>query len=164
MVERDAERKIHILLTQNMHRRLRIRCTELDVTIQDYVVRMLDQALAHEAGHEDEARARPEERRRCNDIPEEYYGWWRITETGTWVDDGLDDLGPAMISFTGDDDRLRMHCLLANVNAQGTKGSRKNNFAFSHPGFRPSSPAPQSRILDVGIATPADSLNRREQI
>jgi hypothetical protein len=56
-----------------------------------------------------------------NDIPEDYYGWWRITETGTWVDDGLDDLGPAMISFTGDDDRLRLHSLLAHVNAQGTK-------------------------------------------
>ena len=56
-----------------------------------------------------------------NDIPVEYYGWWRITETGTRVDDGLDDLGPAMISFTGDDDRLRMHCLLAHVNAQGTQ-------------------------------------------
>lgn len=37
-----------------------------------------------------------------NDIPEEYYGWWHITETGTWVNDYLDDLGPAMISFTGD--------------------------------------------------------------
>ena len=46
MVERDAERKLHIRLTQDMHRRLRIRCAELDVTIQDYVVRMLDQALA----------------------------------------------------------------------------------------------------------------------
>ena len=54
-------------------------------------------------------------------IPEECYGWWRITETGTWFDDGLDDLGTAMISFTGDDDRLRMHCLIAHVNAQGTE-------------------------------------------
>ena len=26
-----------------------------------------------------------------------------------------------MISFTGGDDRLRMHCLIAHVNAQGTK-------------------------------------------
>ena len=55
------------------------------------------------------------------DIPEEYYGWWRIIETGTWVNDYLDDLGPALLSLTGDDDRLRMHCLLAQVNAQGTK-------------------------------------------
>lgn len=55
--------------------------------------------------------ARPQRTKAMNDIPEEYYGWWRITETGTWVDDGLDDLEPAMISFTGDDDRLRMHCL-----------------------------------------------------
>ncbi len=64
MVERDAEKKIHVRLTQDMHRRLRIRCAELDVTIQDYVVRMLDQALAGEAGHEDKATARPKERKR----------------------------------------------------------------------------------------------------
>ena len=43
------------------------------------------------------------------DIPEEYYGWWRIIETGTWVNDYLDDLGPALLSLTGDGDRLRMH-------------------------------------------------------
>ena len=55
------------------------------------------------------------------DIPEKYYGWWRIIETGTWVNDYLEDLGPALLSLTGDDDRLRMHCLLAQVNAQGTK-------------------------------------------
>jgi len=64
MVERGAERKIHIRLTQDIHKRLRIRCAELDVTIQDYVVRMLDQALTGEAGHEDPSRARPKERRR----------------------------------------------------------------------------------------------------
>jgi hypothetical protein len=29
------------------------------------------------------------------------YGWWRMTETSQWVNDGLDDLGPAMISITG---------------------------------------------------------------
>src|SRR5439155_10938927 len=28
-------------------------------------------------------------------------GWWRIIETSQWVNDGLDDLGPAMISITG---------------------------------------------------------------
>ena len=54
-------------------------------------------------------------------IPPAYAGWWRITETGTWVADGLDDLGPALISFTGHDDRLRMHCLLAHVTAKPTK-------------------------------------------
>jgi hypothetical protein len=52
-----------------------------------------------------------------NTIPEEYRGWWRILETGTWTNDGLDILGPALISFTGYGDRLRMHCLLAYVNA-----------------------------------------------
>jgi hypothetical protein len=55
------------------------------------------------------------------DIPDEYYGWWRITTTSTWGNDYLDDLGPALLSLTGDDDRLRMHYLLANVNAMATK-------------------------------------------
>jgi hypothetical protein len=53
-------------------------------------------------------------------IPPEYRGWWRIVETGTWANDYLDDLGPALLSLTGDDDRLRMHYLLAYVNAQAT--------------------------------------------
>src|SRR5207247_10877003 len=38
-----------------------------------------------------------------------------------WVNAGLDDLGPAMISITGCADRLRMHCLLAYVNVRPTK-------------------------------------------
>jgi hypothetical protein len=55
-------------------------------------------------------------------IPPEYAGWWRITETGTWMKDGLDDLGRAVISFTGHGDRLRMHCLLAYVKPRFTRG------------------------------------------
>lgn len=39
-------------------------------------------------------------------IPPEYRGWWRIVDTGAWVNDGLDILGPALLSLTGDDDRL----------------------------------------------------------
>lgn len=55
-------------------------------------------------------------------IPSEYRGWWRITETSTWVDDGLDALGTALLSIgTGRGDRLRMHCLLAYVNCKATK-------------------------------------------
>ncbi len=54
-------------------------------------------------------------------IPPPYHGWWRIIETGTWVNDYLDDLGQACISFTGSDDRLRMHCLIAHVYASPTK-------------------------------------------
>jgi len=54
-------------------------------------------------------------------IPAEYRGWWRIVDTGTWVNDGLDILGPAVLSLTGHGDRLRMHCLLAYVNAKPTK-------------------------------------------
>ena len=56
-----------------------------------------------------------------NPIPDEYHGWWRIVDTGTWVNDGLDILGPALLSLTGLGDRLRMHCLLAYVNARSTK-------------------------------------------
>lgn len=54
------------------------------------------------------------------DVPREYTGWWRITETGTWDNDLLDALGPAVISITGYADRLRMHCLLAYVNVRPT--------------------------------------------
>ena len=39
-------------------------------------------------------------------IPPEYFGWWRIIETSQWIDDELDTLGPALISLTGEDDRL----------------------------------------------------------
>jgi len=55
------------------------------------------------------------------EMPEELRGWWRIVDTGTWVNDGLDILGPALLSLTGHGDRLRMHCLLAYVNARPTK-------------------------------------------
>ena len=54
-------------------------------------------------------------------IPPEFRGWWRIVDTGTWVNDDLDILGPALLSLTGCDDRLRMHCLLAYVNVRATK-------------------------------------------
>jgi hypothetical protein len=56
-----------------------------------------------------------------NELHPDLYGWWRITETSQWVNDGLDDLGPAMISITGRADPLRMHCLLAHVNVRPTK-------------------------------------------
>ncbi len=55
------------------------------------------------------------------EIPDDYFGWWRITETSQWVDDGLDILGPAVLSLTGQDDRLRLHCLLAYVSCKPTK-------------------------------------------
>ncbi len=56
-----------------------------------------------------------------DELPDDLRGWWRITETSQWVNDGLDILGPALISITGDGDRLRMHCLLAYVNVKPTK-------------------------------------------
>lgn len=40
------------------------------------------------------------------EIPEPLRGWWRIVETSQWVHDGLDILGPALISLTGYADRL----------------------------------------------------------
>ena len=55
------------------------------------------------------------------EIPREFQGWWRITETSQWGDDFLDILGPALLSLTGDGDRLRMHCLLAWVNCTPTR-------------------------------------------
>lgn len=55
------------------------------------------------------------------DIPEEYYGWWRIVETSQWDNDDIDIIGTAMISFTGYCDRLRMFVLLAYVNCKPTK-------------------------------------------
>ena len=45
------------------------------------------------------------------DIPFEYYGWWRIIETSQWDNDDIDIIGKALISITGDDDRLRMFVL-----------------------------------------------------
>ncbi len=55
------------------------------------------------------------------EIPSEYRGWWRIVDTSQWANDGLDLLGPAILSLTGHADRLRMHCLLADVNCKPTK-------------------------------------------
>ena len=46
MPEPNAERKIHIRMDEDLHKRLRIRCAELDTTIQDYVVELLDHELS----------------------------------------------------------------------------------------------------------------------
>ena len=55
-----------------------------------------------------------------SDLNPELRGWWRIVDTSQWVNEHLEDLGPAVISITGYADRLRMHCLLANVNVRPT--------------------------------------------
>ena len=55
------------------------------------------------------------------DISFEYYGWWRIIETSQWGSNDIDIIGKALISITGDDDRLRMFVLLAYVNCKVTK-------------------------------------------
>jgi hypothetical protein len=54
-------------------------------------------------------------------IPPEYQGWWRIIETSEWSNDDIDILGPALLSLTGDADRLRMFVLLAYVNCKATR-------------------------------------------
>lgn len=55
------------------------------------------------------------------DIPNELRGWWRIIETSQWSNDRLGMLGPALISLTGYNDRLRMLALLAYVQCKPTK-------------------------------------------
>ena len=50
-----------------------------------------------------------------SEIPFEYCGWWRIIETSQWDSEDIDIIGRALISITGDDDRLRMFVLLAYV-------------------------------------------------
>ncbi len=56
-----------------------------------------------------------------NEIPIEYRGWWRITDTTTWMKEDLDAIGKALISITGYDDRLRMLYLLATIKCKSTK-------------------------------------------
>ena len=46
MPERNAERKIHVRMGEDLHKRLRIRCAEVDTTIQDYVVELLGRELS----------------------------------------------------------------------------------------------------------------------
>jgi hypothetical protein len=55
------------------------------------------------------------------EIPSEYAGWWRITETEAWPSKYLTMLGTPLLSLTGYADRLRMHCLIAHVNVRPTK-------------------------------------------
>ncbi|MGA2260280.1 MAG: ATP-binding protein [Acidobacteriota bacterium] len=61
-------------------------------------------------------------------IPSKFRGWWRIVETSQWVNDGLNLLGPALISLTGTADRLRMHALLAYVFCKPTKSGVSFNW------------------------------------
>lgn len=55
------------------------------------------------------------------EIPAEYRGWWRVVHLDNWPDVDLDILGTALLSLTGDDDRLRMFVLLAHVQARPTR-------------------------------------------
>lgn len=45
MTEGESERKIHIRLSEDTHRQLRIRCAELDITIQGYVAGLIEDSL-----------------------------------------------------------------------------------------------------------------------
>ena len=57
-----------------------------------------------------------------NEIPTKYLGWWRIVETTQWLNEDLDAIGTALISITGDDDRLRMLYLLARIRCEPIAG------------------------------------------
>ena len=93
-------------------------------------------------------------------IPSEYRGWWRITETSQWVDDGLDILGPALLSLTGHGARLRMHCLLAYVNCKPTKTGISFTWEYDQMSLARlqtgdvagGGPAKVDRLLDEGAA------------
>ena len=80
------------------------------------------------------------------DIPTEYRGWWRIVDTETWANEHLDTLGPALMSLTGRDDRLRMHCLLAYVNARATK----TGVSFNWEGAREYDPMSGTGSVKLG--------------
>lgn len=41
-----SARKIHVRVSADLHRQLRIRCAELDLTIQDFVVSVLERELS----------------------------------------------------------------------------------------------------------------------
>ena len=56
-----------------------------------------------------------------SELPREYLGWWRIVETSQWGKEMLDLIGPALISITGQADRLRMVALVAYVDWTPTK-------------------------------------------
>ena len=56
-----------------------------------------------------------------SEIPAKYGGWWRIVHLVHWAGVDLDILGPALLSLTGDGDRLRMFVLLAHVQTKPTK-------------------------------------------
>jgi predicted HicB family RNase H-like nuclease len=59
MPEQSTERKIHIRVEEGLHRRLRIRCAELDTTIQDFVVKLLGRELVDDGPHQAEDHRKP---------------------------------------------------------------------------------------------------------
>jgi len=46
MPEPFAERTTHVCFAEDLHRWLRIRCTELDTTIQHFVVELLERQFS----------------------------------------------------------------------------------------------------------------------
>lgn len=48
MIDPTKEKKIHIRLPEDLHRRLRVRCAELDTNMQEYVVQLLERELVGE--------------------------------------------------------------------------------------------------------------------
>ena len=55
------------------------------------------------------------------ELPEDLYGWWRITDTSHWGNQYIDVLGPALICVEGTQYRLRMFWLIADLELMPTK-------------------------------------------
>ena len=134
-VVQDAERRVrgHAYAARDD----RLEVAELDAELED--VTKFGQALSHTREDSRElglrlarpsARARVRSDGAMSEIPAEYGGWWRIVETSQWPDDELDICGPALLSLTGQGDRLRMCCLLAFVTCKTTK----NGVSFTWEG------------------------------
>jgi plasmid stability protein len=49
MPDAPQQRKIHVRLPDDLHRRLRVRCAELDTNMQEFVVELLERELTDAA-------------------------------------------------------------------------------------------------------------------
>lgn len=45
MVKKKLQKKIHIILSEDLHRRLRVECAYQDISIQEYVKKLIQNSL-----------------------------------------------------------------------------------------------------------------------
>lgn len=45
MIKKKLQKKIHIILPENLHRQLRIECAYQDISIQEYVKKLIQNRL-----------------------------------------------------------------------------------------------------------------------